>query len=305
MNFIWLEDFLALAATGNFTRAASERHSSQPAFSRRIRALEEWVGEDLIDRSTHPASLTEVGKWFRGVAQDLILNVSRVPEDAKRVAEANSVTLRLASTHALSFTFLPRWLRSLEISATLGPIQLMSDVLQQCERMMQEGKFQFVLSHSHPTAKSPLDSDSYSSIVVDSDILLPVSCVGDSGTPLHSLSVSSITSLPLLEYTKESGLGRIINSALQGLQKSNQLQTVFTADLASVLRTMVIDGRGIAWLPKSLIEDDLKNGFLVTAGGDEWSIPVSVKLYRDKKLTGKAAENFWNHAVKSKIKNYH
>ena len=38
MNLIWLDDFLALAATGNFSRAADERHSSQPAFSRRIRA---------------------------------------------------------------------------------------------------------------------------------------------------------------------------------------------------------------------------------------------------------------------------
>ena len=32
MNFLWLEDFLALAATGNFSRAAEERHMTQPAF---------------------------------------------------------------------------------------------------------------------------------------------------------------------------------------------------------------------------------------------------------------------------------
>jgi hypothetical protein len=29
---------------GNFSRAAEERHMTQPAFSRRIRALEEWLG---------------------------------------------------------------------------------------------------------------------------------------------------------------------------------------------------------------------------------------------------------------------
>ena len=42
MNLSWIDDFMALAATGNFSRAADERHMTQPAFSRRIRALEEF-----------------------------------------------------------------------------------------------------------------------------------------------------------------------------------------------------------------------------------------------------------------------
>ena len=107
MNLIWLDDFLALAATGNFSRAAEDRHSSQPAFSRRIRALEEWIGVDLFDRSSQPATLTEVGAWFAAVAQELNAKVARVPGDAKKIAEASSVTLRIASTHALSFTSCP------------------------------------------------------------------------------------------------------------------------------------------------------------------------------------------------------
>jgi hypothetical protein len=37
VNLIWLDDFLVLADTGNFSRAADERHLTQPAFSRRIR----------------------------------------------------------------------------------------------------------------------------------------------------------------------------------------------------------------------------------------------------------------------------
>jgi Bacterial regulatory helix-turn-helix protein, lysR family len=44
MNLSWLDDFLTLAAIGNFSRAADERHMTQPAFSRRIMALEEWRG---------------------------------------------------------------------------------------------------------------------------------------------------------------------------------------------------------------------------------------------------------------------
>ncbi|HEY5789464.1 MAG TPA: LysR family transcriptional regulator, partial [Gammaproteobacteria bacterium] len=40
MEFKLLEDFVCLARTGNFSRAAEERNVTQPAFSRRIRQLE-------------------------------------------------------------------------------------------------------------------------------------------------------------------------------------------------------------------------------------------------------------------------
>ncbi|MEP7101563.1 MAG: LysR family transcriptional regulator [Burkholderiales bacterium] len=79
MNFLWLDDFLTLAASGNFSRAAEERHMTQPAFSRRVRALEEWLGVVLFDRSTQPATLTEAGEWFRTVAQETLNRVARLP----------------------------------------------------------------------------------------------------------------------------------------------------------------------------------------------------------------------------------
>jgi hypothetical protein len=52
MDIMWLEDFIKLADEGNFSRAAEARNLTQPAFSRRIRALEEWVGATLVDRDT-------------------------------------------------------------------------------------------------------------------------------------------------------------------------------------------------------------------------------------------------------------
>ena len=47
LDLEWLEDFLALAETGNFSRAAEARAIAQPAFSRHIRDLEDWVGVDV------------------------------------------------------------------------------------------------------------------------------------------------------------------------------------------------------------------------------------------------------------------
>jgi DNA-binding transcriptional LysR family regulator len=54
MNLSWLHDFLALAETGNFSRAADARHMTQPAFSRRIRALEDWLGVACLTAAPSP-----------------------------------------------------------------------------------------------------------------------------------------------------------------------------------------------------------------------------------------------------------
>ena len=296
MNLIWLDDFLALAATGNFSRAADDRHTSQPAFSRRIRALEAWIGADLFDRSSQPATLTEVGAWFAGVAQELNAKVARVPGDAKRIAEASSVILRIASTHALSFTFLPRWLRSFESHTTLGPVQLMSDVLQRCEALMLQSKVQFVLSHAHSQAPGALDAEPYRSARIGQDVLIAVSAPNERGDARHQLRTGG-GAVPVLWYTEESGLGRIVRAVLGRRLESLPVQVVFTAHLASVLRTMALDGRGIAWLPQTLVEDDIRQQRMVAVAIDDWTIPLDIKLYRDSELLGKAADAFWSIAI--------
>jgi LysR family transcriptional regulator, hypochlorite-specific transcription factor HypT len=297
-NFTWLEDFLAVAATGNFSRAADDRHSSQPAFSRRIRSLEEWIGAPLVDRSTQPARLTEVGEWFKGVAEDLVARAARLPGDAQKVAEASAATLRIASTHVLSFTFLPRWLRSLESKIAIGPVALTSDVLARCEAQMQEGKVHFVLAHAQPMAQGTLDSEPYVAAHIGDDQLVPV-CKPDSrGRPSHELvHLRSKEMVPILSYSDESGMGRVVRAVLGRRLEGIPYQAVFTAHLASVLRSMAIDGRGIAWLPRTLIGDDLDAGRLVLAADSRWSIDLEIRLYRQRERIGGAAEAFWQAAT--------
>lgn len=296
LNLLWLEDFRTLAATGNFSRAAQERHMTQPAFSRRVRALEEWVGAELFDRSMQPAKLTEVGEWFRGVADELLARVDRIPGEARIVAEANSVTLRIAATHALSFTFLPRWLRGLEAKTTIGPVQLVSDVLQRCEALMLQSKVQFVLSHAHPQAAGALEGDGFLSTRVGEDLLIPVSAPDKRGKPQLQLGKRGAAEVPVLQYTSESGLGRIVRAVAGKRLESLPVRVAFTAHLASVLRTMVLDGRGIAWLPRTLVDEDLASGRLVAAAGDDWNIPLEIRLYRERGAASGAAEAFWRAA---------
>ena len=298
MNFSWLEDFSALAATGNFSRAAEERHMTQPAFGRRVRALEEWIGTELFDRSSQPVRLTEAGRWFQGIANDLTAQVARVPGEARIIAEASSHSLRFAATHALSFTFMPAWLRRFEAHTMAGTMHLESDVLARCEALMEQSKVQFVVCHAHPGAPGGLEAGGFPSIQIGADYLMPVTALDASGQALHRLKAGK-TPISLLGYSAESGLGRILRETRFEAMEKVSTQTVFTAHLASVLRTMVLEGRGLAWLPQTLIHDDLASGRVVEAGVPALRVPLEIRLFRSRNAMGRAAEALWEAVARA------
>lgn len=299
MNLIWIDDFLALAESGNFTRAAGLRCSSQPAFSRRIRALEDWLGTALVDRSTQPVRLTEAGIWFQEVALQLQRQVARLPDEARQVADRHAGTVRVASTHALSVVFLPRWLRQLEAAIAINRIEWRSDVLARCEVLMQQGQVHLVLGHAHPQAPGSLDTEPFTHLRVGSDALVPVSVPNARGAPRHTLRWPPKSPLPLLAYTDESGLGRICTAVVGPRLRALPIRSGFTAHLASVLHHQAREGRGLAWLPRTLVQEDLQAGRLVLAGGEDWTVPLEIRLYRDRSQTGATAEAMWAAAAQA------
>ena len=273
---------------------------TQPAFGRRVKALEEWLGTELFDRSSQPVRLTATGEWFYSVAQDLLAQVARVPGEARAVAEANSSSLRFAATHALSFTFMPGWLRSLEAHTMGGTIQLESDMLQRCEALLEQSKVQFVMCHAHPQAPGRLHVEGFPSVRIGGDVLIPVSGLDAQGSPRHVLQ-SGGAPVSLLTYSAESGLGRILRETRFAALEKISKQTPFTAHLASVLRTMVLDGRGIAWLPRSLIVEDLVTNRLVPAASQEWYVDLEIRLFRDRTPMGRSAEALWQVVSRAEV----
>jgi len=291
METMWLEDFLAVVEESGFSRAAIRRAVSQPAFSRRIRSLEQWVGTSLFDRSTHSVCLTAAGERFLPVAEEVLRRIQIGREEAMNASKAARTTLRFASTHVLSLTFFPKWLRTLE-AATLSSatVQLTADNMASCERLMIEGRAQFLLCHHHPAAPSRL-TEAFRSIKLGVDVLLPVAAPGeDDGAP--------IAERPYLAYTAESGMGRILDAAWSSSGRPIPDQPVFSSHLASALAAMARDGRGVSWSPLSLVGDDLESGRLVRLGDRDNEVPIEIHLFRPKARQSPAAEALWERIVK-------
>ena len=287
LDLAQLEDFRALAETGNFSRAATLRHVTQPAFSRRIRSLEDWVGAPLFDRDAQPIVLTPAGEALRPLLADALRSLAEGRGAARAAAEKTRVTLRFAATHVLSFTFFPAWWRALEQEAPLGAVTLVSDSLHGCEGLMLRGEAGFLLCHHHPAAPSRLDPQHFVAQRVGGDRLLPVVSPG----------VEWGARLPYLAYSPESGLGRIVAAALPEAMTA-RLEPVFTAHHAAALRTMARTGRGIAWLPESLVAEDLADGSLECAAPSAPEVLLDIRLIRPAAQLGPVAEAFWALATR-------
>ncbi|CAN7193905.1 LysR family transcriptional regulator [Acidovorax sp. LjRoot74] len=301
LDLEWLEDFLALAETGNFSRAAEARAIAQPAFSRHIRALEDWVGVELFDRSAHPAALTPAGQRFLPLLETILANLEAARIKARAAHDLAAASLRFAATHVLSLTFFPRWLVGMEARLQIGPIQTMSDSSQACEDLMLQRRVQFVLCHGHAEVPGRLDEAQYPLCRLADDLLLPVSAPlpgGAAGQPLHALGQQA--SVPVLAYSEASGLGRIMRARMRRVfteGADGPVAVVFTAHHAVLLKTMAQEGRGVAWLPESLIAHELRAGTLVVAGGADWNVPVQIRLYRQRAEMSPVAEALWELAA--------
>lgn len=304
LDLEWLEDFLALADSGNFSRAAEARAIAQPAFSRHIRALEEWVGVDLFDRSAHPAALTPAGQRFLPLLETILANLEAARIKARAAHDQAAASLRFAATHVLSLTFFPRWLVGMEARMQMGPIQTMSDSSLACEDLMLQRRVQFVLCHGHALVPGRLDEAQYPMLRLADDRLLPVSAPGPGapGRPLHAVVQDG--AVPVLAYSEASGLGRLMRSRMRhlftegpGAALPHGVSVVFTAHHAVLLKTMALEGRGVAWLPESLIADELRAGTLVPAGGSDWNLPVQIRLYRQRAEMSPVAEALWALSV--------
>ncbi len=105
LELTWLEDCIALAQSLNFSRAAASRYVTQPAFSRRIVSLEEWLGTPIFERNRRGVSLTRAGEVFVRQVPELIRALYTLRSESIEAAGEARPDVIFSATHALSFSF--------------------------------------------------------------------------------------------------------------------------------------------------------------------------------------------------------
>jgi DNA-binding transcriptional LysR family regulator len=285
----WLEDFLALAGTLNFSKAADERNVTQSAFSRRIRQLEGWVGTSLIDRATYPSRLTDAGQRFVSVAEQTLQQLYQARRNLQHEDGTGARTVTLTALHTLSFSFFPDWLN--RISAQTGPIvshlRPDSGSIEENLTSLIDGDSDFLLTYQHIHVPMLLDAQ-FEHHTLGHENIVPVSVPDADGQALHTVQPG----FAHVSYQKLSFFGQLIDGAIAArLPAENR---VHVGSMSVGLKGMVMAGWGLAWIPESLVSAELKDGSLVRAADPDWDIDVEIRLYRSRENRRPIVERIWS-----------
>jgi DNA-binding transcriptional LysR family regulator len=272
MELTWIDDFLALNAARNFTRAAEARHATQSAFSRRIQRLEEWLGAALFNRDVTPAALTPAGEEFAKRAQRLredILDARRV---TLSVASHFEQTLRIITTNTIATSFLPSWLAtnkfenySLVVASNTGCLEALRQRRANLALISRFGEDE--------------ELDGLQQKIVGEDALILVA--SPAVRPKIRLEKGQLSG-PLMAYTPGTAYGAQIAEMLKRQHIRMPDRLVCESASAEALLAQVKAGLGAAWLPRFLVESPLKR----CAAPDAFDIPYKIILVNAGKTMG-------------------
>lgn len=282
----WLEDFLTLEECRNFSQAAEKRNLSQSAFSRRILALEEAIGIKLFDRAAVPLKLTDEGKLFHSQTRNLLQQLSDNLDELLG-HNRNLPNIKFAAAHSLSLSIMPNLIR--EISQNEGNFIYSVEAIDvdQTVKTLIDGKSDFIFSFYDER----LMQDPFLSLEILQSKLYPIAPMDNQGNALFQLQDKSV---PLLNYTPNSYMGRLVN---RKLAEYDQLatKTKFISSMSELLKNMVLNHQGIAWLPEYSIKEELKNKKVTILESDELVIPIKGYIYRVNTRLNNSAEKFWDY----------
>lgn len=263
MRLEWIEDIIAVLRAGSLNRAAEQRYLTQPAFSRRIKSIEEYVGVELVDRSHKPAQLrgavVEQQDRLEQLAaglRDLLFALRQQDRQAK-----NRVVI--ASQHAITTSVAPALVS--QLSSDLDPrIRLRSVNRSECFTLLVTKQADLALTYRSPDEDLPISGEFLEQLDFGEELFLPVfasDALGDLNTQYRSGQV------PIVIYPPDVFLGEVMHREILPKLR-NQLFLKEKAESALTLAALqlALAGVGVAWVPESLAAKEIAYGNLTELG---------------------------------------
>lgn len=292
MDINWLRDFICLARTLNFTRAAEERNITQSAFSRRIKSLENWLGVPLLKRSSYPVQLSQAGQQFLPVAQDMVANLTDIRQTLRAQEQGSTAFQRFAVLHTISVNYLSQRIAELEDIIPELRVRIYSDNLRTCCQLLSDGTCDFLLYYSHKDVQPVFEEAQFARKDIGVEAMIPVAETRAAQLGGWDLDRPSAQAIPYLGYDPSSFLGSVVDQTIGA--RTPPLSLRYMDALTEAIKRRMLSGSGMAWLPESVVRAELASGQVTQIGGAEWQAMLTLSLFCSLERLDKIGAQLWD-----------
>lgn len=279
MDMQWLDDVLVLLEEGNMTRAAARRNITQPAFSRRIRSFEDWLGVDVLERGTNRI---EISSALVSNETEIRALVARIRDLRGKIThfDPGSSTVSIAAQHAPVFSTFPDMALRAKQHFPALKFRLRAANLRDCVTMFLRGDTSMLLCYESEKVGPLPFGPSIGREMWGVDYLVPVV-----GGPLRYAvkdNGEAPERLPAIVYPENSYFGEVLSSGERRFgTPAHSANPVCETALSSGIKELALKGIGVGWLPYSMAYREIESGDLVSLGNNLGKEPLQVAVYAD------------------------
>lgn len=265
---------------------------SQAAFSRRIIALENWIGVSLVDRTQKPVKLTNAGHLFLAETTQTLLDLSSIKMTITNPAYIKISNVKLAMPHVLSIsrfsTWWPVWSENIRTSASISVGNVSAMIAE-----FMTGTTDILICHNSKSLPLLLDPKLYLSHEIEKDRLSPYAPIEVANNIVARFPGTLNEPLPLLHYSKGAYFARLVDLIIKRSPNKLHSNTQVEADMSGVIRDCVAQGLGIGWLPESCVGMNYEKKIqpLKVTG---WSDDLTINAYMHTNTTNPTALLLWD-----------
>jgi DNA-binding transcriptional LysR family regulator len=256
-----LKVFRAVADALSFRKAGEILHLSQPAVSQQIRALEEELAVRLFDRGggDRPGSqisLTEAGRILLDFAKRSATTLLEAERALAALNQEVTGELKLGASTTVAQYFLPRILGVFMKQYPQVHISMVSGNTEHIVDAVAEGTVALGIIEG-PALRRDMKTET----MAPDELVLIVSPVHEWGHRKAAISVTELSSVPLLMRERGSGSRRVVERALKtaGLSQ-RQLRIVMELDSTEAIVSGVEAGLGAGFVSRWAVAKALRLG---------------------------------------------
>ncbi len=291
-----LEDLLAFIELRNITLAANRRNISQPAYSRRLKAIEASFDVALVDRSGRPSVPTRILTAMQEEIELALVGLKRVNKSFTGNTNVKRM-IHIAAVHSLSVGPLPVAINKIESRIDRVGLRLHSANQDICFRLLMTEEVSVMLAYE--TIDQPLQAprDLVKKTIVTSDQLVPV-CSNKFSKKLKAILLKK-EAIPLISYPADIFLGRLLYNDVLSRSPHTFAQKL-VAGMTSVVLSAVRAGIGVAWLPASVIKDELCNKELYIIEDPGFSkVSLTIAMLQLRRKDTESLSDLWEALVEA------